>query len=137
MSSSCVGVCLNTQDALLLCYLTVLLCILQAAGGNLIISSSTDHTLTVWKDLEHKPLHQYKCPSDPVHAFDLYGAEIVAGTLANKIGVYSMMNISASPASSTKLSSENFRGTLTSLAVLPTKRLLLLGSENGAIRLLA
>ncbi|KAJ7995563.1 hypothetical protein DPEC_G00245890 [Dallia pectoralis] len=110
---------------------------MKAAEGNLVISSSTDHTLTVWKDLEHKPLQQYKSPSDPVHAFDLYGAEIVAGTVANKIGVYSMMDISAGPASSTKLSSENFRGTLTSLAVLPTKRLLLLGSENGAIRLLA
>uniref|UniRef100_A0A674ETG0 Uncharacterized protein n=1 Tax=Salmo trutta TaxID=8032 RepID=A0A674ETG0_SALTR len=72
-----------------------------AAEGNLVISLSTDHTLTVWKDLEHKPLHQYN------------------------------------PASSTKLSLENFRGTVTSLAVLPTKRLLLLGSENGAIRLLA
>uniref|UniRef100_A0A8K9XR76 Uncharacterized protein n=1 Tax=Oncorhynchus mykiss TaxID=8022 RepID=A0A8K9XR76_ONCMY len=69
--------------------------------GNLVISLSTDHTLTVWKDLEHKPLHQYN------------------------------------PASSTKLSLENFRGTLTSPAVLPTKRLLLLGLENGAIRLLA
>uniref|UniRef100_A0A4W5PZ78 Uncharacterized protein n=1 Tax=Hucho hucho TaxID=62062 RepID=A0A4W5PZ78_9TELE len=98
---------------------------IKAAEGNLVISSSTDHTLTVWKDLEHKPLHQYKCPSDPVHAFDLYGAEIVAGTVANKIWVYSMMNISASPARSTNL------------AVLPTKRLLLLGSENRAIRLLA
>ncbi|KAI1893292.1 hypothetical protein AGOR_G00122200 [Albula goreensis] len=113
---------------------------MKAAEGNLVISSSTDHTLTVWKDLEHKenkPLHQYKSPSDPIHAFDLYGSEIVAGTVANKIGVYSMMDISASPTSSTKLSSENFRGTLTSLAVLPTKRLLLLGSDNGAIRLLA
>ncbi|GAA6109657.1 WD repeat-containing protein 81 [Tachysurus ichikawai] len=110
---------------------------MKAADGNLLISSSTDHTLTVWKDLEHKPLHLYRTPSDPIHAFDLYGAEIVAGTVANKIGVYSMMDISASPASYTKLSSENFRGTLTSLAVLPTKRLLLLGSENGAIRLLA
>ncbi|KAK3531040.1 hypothetical protein QTP70_007883 [Hemibagrus guttatus] len=109
---------------------------MKAAEGNLLISSSTDHTLTVWKDLEHKPLHLYRTP-DPIHAFDLYGAEIVAGTVANKIGVYSMMDISASPASCTKLSSENFRGTLTSLAVLPTKRLLLLGSENGAIRLLA
>uniref|UniRef100_A0A8C7KC15 Uncharacterized protein n=1 Tax=Oncorhynchus kisutch TaxID=8019 RepID=A0A8C7KC15_ONCKI len=69
--------------------------------GNLVISLSTDHTLTVWKDLEHKPLHQYN------------------------------------PASITKLSLENFRRTLTSLAVLPTKRLLLLGLENGAIRLLA
>lgn len=109
----------------------------QAAEGNLVISSSTDYTLTVWKDLEHKPLRQYKSQSDPIHAFDLYGSEIVTGTVANKIGVYSMADISHSPVSSTKLSSENFRGTLTSLAVLPTKRLLLLGSENGAIRLLA
>ncbi|XP_062873099.1 WD repeat-containing protein 81 [Trichomycterus rosablanca] len=110
---------------------------MKAAEGNLLITSSTDHTLMVWKDLEHKPLHHFRTPSDPIHAFDLYGAEIVAGTVANKIGVYSILDISASPASYTKLSSENFRGTLTSLAVLPTKRLLLLGSENGAIRLLA
>ncbi|XP_049920398.1 WD repeat-containing protein 81 [Epinephelus moara] len=110
---------------------------MKAAEGNLVISSSTDYTLSVWKDLEHKPLRQYKSQSDPIHAFDLYGSEIVTGTVANKIGVYSMADISLSPVSSTKLSSENFRGTLTSLAVLPTKRLLLLGSENGAIRLLA
>ncbi|XP_056139146.1 WD repeat-containing protein 81 [Lampris incognitus] len=110
---------------------------MKAAEGNLVISSSTDYSLAVWKDLEHKPLRQYKLSSDPVHAFDLYGSEIVTGTVANKIGVYSMADISLSPVSSTRLSSENFRGTLTSLAVLPTKRLLLLGSENGAIRLLA
>ncbi|KAM6933877.1 WD repeat-containing protein 81 [Xenentodon cancila] len=110
---------------------------MKAADGNLVVSSSTDYTLTVWKDLEHKPLRQYKSQSDHIHAFDLYGSQIVTGTVANKIGVYSMADISMSPVSSTKLSSENFRGTLTSLAVLPTKRLLLLGSENGAIRLLA
>lgn len=110
---------------------------MKAAEGNLIISSSTDYSLTVWKDLENKPLRQYKSQSDHVHAFDIYGSEIVTGTVSNKIGVYSMADISLSPVSTTKLSSENFRGTLTSLAVLPTKRLLLLGSENGAIRLLA
>ncbi|CAL8346441.1 unnamed protein product [Arctogadus glacialis] len=110
---------------------------MKAAEGNLVISSSADHSLTVWRDLEQKPLRQYKSPSEPVHAFDLYGSELVTGTVANKIGVYSMADISLSPVSSTKLSSENFRGTLTSLAVLPTKRLLLLGSENGAIRLFA
>ncbi|KAM3875008.1 WD repeat-containing protein 81 [Diretmus argenteus] len=110
---------------------------MKAAEGNVVVSSSTDYTLTVWKDVEHKPLRQYKSPSDPIHAFDLYGSEIVTGTVANKIGVYSMADISLSPVSSTRLSSENFRGTLTSLAVLPTKRLLLLGSENGAVRLLA
>ncbi|XP_062241305.1 WD repeat-containing protein 81 [Platichthys flesus] len=110
---------------------------MRVAEGNLVITSSTDYTLTVWKDLENKPIRQYKSQSDPIHAFDLYGSEIVTGTVANKIGVYSMADISLSPVSSTKLSSENFRGTLTSLAILPTKRLLLLGSENGAIRLLA
>uniref|UniRef100_A0A3Q0RGN3 WD repeat-containing protein 81 n=1 Tax=Amphilophus citrinellus TaxID=61819 RepID=A0A3Q0RGN3_AMPCI len=110
---------------------------MKAAEGNIVISSSSDYTMTVWKDLEQKPLRLYKSPSDPIHAFDLYGPEIVTGTVANKIGVYSMADISLSPVSSTKLSTENFRGTLTSLAVLPTKRLLLLGSENGAIRLLA
>ena len=117
--------------------LTVFYLVFQAAEGNLVISSSTDYTLAVWKDVEHKPFRVYKSPSDHIHAFDIYGPEIVAGTVANKIGVYSMIDISVNPASSTKLSSENFRGTLTSLAVLPTKRLLLLGSENGAIRLLA
>uniref|UniRef100_A0A672KL32 WD repeat-containing protein 81-like n=1 Tax=Sinocyclocheilus grahami TaxID=75366 RepID=A0A672KL32_SINGR len=110
---------------------------LQAAEGNLLISSSSDHTLTVWKDVEHKPLHQYRTPSDPIHAFDLYGTEIVAGTVANKIGVYSILDSTANLGGSTKLSTENFRGTLTSLSLLPTKRLLLLGSDNGAIRLLA
>ncbi|NXH79525.1 WDR81 protein, partial [Edolisoma coerulescens] len=110
---------------------------IKAAEGNLLISSSSDHSLTVWKELEQKPLHHYKSASEPIHAFDLYGNEVVTGTVANKIGVYSMLESSALPTSTTKLSSENFRGTLTSLAVLPTKCHLLLGSDNGIIRLLA
>ncbi|KAG6928570.1 WD repeat domain 81 [Chelydra serpentina] len=110
---------------------------IKAAEGSVLISSSSDHSLTVWKELEQKPLHQYKSASDPIHAFDLYGSEVVTGTVANKIGVYSMLESSALPTSTTKLSSENFRGTLTSLAVLPTKCHLLLGSDNGVIRLLA
>ncbi|XP_025903730.1 WD repeat-containing protein 81, partial [Nothoprocta perdicaria] len=110
---------------------------IKAAEGNVLISSSSDHSLTVWKELEQKPLHHYKSASEPIHAFDLYGNEVVTGTVANKIGVYSMLQSSALPVSTTKLSSENFRGTLTSLAVLPTKCHLLLGSDNGVIRLLA
>lgn len=109
----------------------------QAAEGNVLISSSSDHSMTVWKELEQKPLHHYKSASEPIHAFDLYGNEVVTGTVANKIGVYSMLESSALPVSTTKLSSENFRGTLTSLAVLPMKCHLLLGSDNGVIRLLA
>nr|DBA34220.1 TPA: hypothetical protein GDO54_001800 [Pyxicephalus adspersus] len=110
---------------------------MKAAEGNILVSSSSDHSLTVWKELEQKPLHQFKSNSDPIHALDLYGSEIITGTVANKIGIYSLLDSSSQPNSTTKLSSENFKGTLTNLAVLPTKRLLLLGSDNGIIRLLA
>ncbi|XP_038670687.1 WD repeat-containing protein 81 isoform X1 [Scyliorhinus canicula] len=109
---------------------------LKTAEGNVVVSSSTDHCLTIWKECEQKPFHHYRSPSDPVHIFDLHGNEIVAGTVANRIGIYSLLDTSV-PVAMNKLSSENFRGTLTSLGVLPAKRLLLLGSDNGVIRLLA
>lgn len=101
----------------------------------MLVSSSSDHSLTVWKDLEPKPLQMYKSASEPIHTFDFYGNEVVAGTVANKISVYAFQGPLAP--GTTKLSSENFRGTLTSLAVLPTKCQLLLGSDNGTVRLLA
>ncbi|XP_058019868.1 WD repeat-containing protein 81 isoform X1 [Ahaetulla prasina] len=107
----------------------------KATEGNMLISSSSDHSLTIWKDLDPKPLQMYKSASEPIHTFDLYGSEVVAGTVANKISVYTFQGPSAP--STTKLSSENFRGTLTSLALLPTKCHLLLGSDNGTVRLLA
>ncbi|KAL1778446.1 WD repeat-containing protein 81 isoform X1 [Sigmodon hispidus] len=108
---------------------------IKAVEGSMLISSSSDHSLTVWKELEQKPTHHYKSASDPIHTFDLYGTEVVTGTVANKIGICSLLEPPSQ--ATTKLSSENFRGTLTSLALLPTKRHLLLGSDNGIIRLLA
>nr|KAF6289793.1 WD repeat domain 81 [Pipistrellus kuhlii] len=108
---------------------------IKAAEGSVLVSSSSDHSLTVWKELEQKPTHHYKSASDPIHTFDLYGSEVITGTVANKIGVCSLLEPPSQ--ATTKLSSENFRGTLTSLALLPTKRHLLLGSDNGVIRLLA
>lgn len=107
----------------------------QAVEGSVLVSSSSDHSLTVWKELEQKPTHHYKSASDPIHTFDLYGSEVVTGTVANKIGICSLLEPPSQ--ATTKLSSENFRGTLTSLALLPTKRHLLLGSDNGVVRLLA
>ncbi|XP_004605036.2 WD repeat-containing protein 81 [Sorex araneus] len=108
---------------------------IKAVEGSILVSSSSDHSLTVWKELEQKPTHHYKSASDPIHTFDLYGSEVVTGTVANKIGVCSLLEPPSQ--ATTKLSSENFKGTLTSLALLPTKRHLLLGSDNGVIRLLA
>ncbi|XP_077021591.1 WD repeat-containing protein 81 isoform X2 [Tamandua tetradactyla] len=108
---------------------------IKAVDSSILVSSSSDHSLTIWKELEQKPIHHYKSASDPIHTFDLYGSEVVTGTVANKIGVCSLLEPPSQ--ATTKLSSENFRGTLTSLALLPTKRHLLLGSDNGVVRLLA
>ncbi|XP_069767707.1 LOW QUALITY PROTEIN: WD repeat-containing protein 81 [Narcine bancroftii] len=108
---------------------------LKSVEGNVLVSSSTDHSLSIWKESDPQPLHHYKSLPDPVHAFDLHGSEIVAGTVANRIGIYSLDGSAA--VATSKLSWENFRGVLTSLGVLPTKGLLLLGSDNGMIRLLA
>lgn len=74
-------------------------------------------------------------PTEPVHLISLYGDEVITGTTANRIGVHTSVSPTAS-FSSTRLRSDTFRGVLTTMAVLPLNRLLLLGADNGTIRLL-
>lgn len=77
----------------------------------------------------------YRGPTEPVHLISLYGDEVITGTTANRIGVHTSISPTAS-FSSTRLRSDTFRGVLTTMAVLPLNRLMLLGADNGTIRLL-
>lgn len=77
----------------------------------------------------------YRGPTEPVHLMSLYGDELLTGTTANRVGVHTSVSHTAS-FSSTRLRSDTFRGVLTTMAVLPLNRLLLLGADNGTIRLL-
>ena len=45
----------------------------QAVEGSILVSSSSDHSLTVWKELEPKPTHHYKSASDPTGAAGAQG----------------------------------------------------------------
>ncbi|XP_050717169.1 WD repeat-containing protein 81-like isoform X6 [Eriocheir sinensis] len=99
------------------------------------ISSALDQTVSVWSIDDTKLKFTLRGPTEPVHLISLYGDEVITGTTANRIGVHTSISPTAS-FSSTRLRSDTFRGVLTTMAVLPLNRLMLLGADNGTIRLL-
>ncbi|XP_075727888.1 WD repeat domain 81 isoform X3 [Rhipicephalus microplus] len=99
------------------------------------ISSSLDHSISVWNAVDTKLHHNLKGATEPVTCLGIHNAGIVSGTTANKINVHTTIDEKAA-FTSTKLRSETFRGVIASMAVLPLNRLLLLGADNGSISLL-
>ncbi|XP_032803477.1 WD repeat-containing protein 81 isoform X1 [Petromyzon marinus] len=115
---------------------------LKGVGSNTLVSSSSDHTLAVWKAMDARLSHLFRSTPEAAHTWDTLAGngageagEVIAGTTGNRIFVYPLGDAASGPA--TKLLPENFRGVLSRLAVLPSKRLLLLGSDNGSVSLMA
>ncbi|XP_017887166.1 WD repeat-containing protein 81 [Ceratina calcarata] len=108
---------------------------LEAINETTLISSSLDETIAVWSALDGKLKFHMKGSTEPVHCMTMYEQELVIGTTANRVGVYTSIETTAS-FSSSKLKSDTFKGLLTTMAVLPLNRLLLLGADNGGITLI-
>ncbi|XP_074657326.1 WD repeat-containing protein 81-like [Tubulanus polymorphus] len=108
---------------------------IKASTNNSFVSSSFDQTMNLWSTDDGKLTGSLKGHTEPVHCFSFYKSEIISATTANRVGVHTSLDHLAS-FSSTKLRSDTFRGVLTTMAVLPLNRLLLLGADNGSIRLL-
>ncbi|OAD55604.1 WD repeat-containing protein 81 [Eufriesea mexicana] len=108
---------------------------LEAINETTLISSSLDETIAVWSALDGKLKFHMKGSTEPVHCMTTYEQELIIGTTANRVGVYTSIEATAS-FSSSKLKSDTFKGLLTTMAVLPLNRLLLLGADNGGITLI-
>ncbi|XP_064623672.1 WD repeat-containing protein 81-like [Lineus longissimus] len=108
---------------------------IKAYNSNSFITSSFDHTMSLWGTDDGKIICNFKGQTEPVHCFSFYKNEIISATTGNRVGVYTSVNSQAS-FSSTKLRSDTFRGVLTTMNILPLNRFLLLGADNGTVRLL-
>ena len=105
-------------------------------GSRNLISSSLDQSVSVWSADDGKLKFNFRGASEPVHCLcTTGGGELVTGTTANRIGVYTSLTNNAN-FSSSKLRSDTFKGVLTAMAVVPLNRMLLLGSDTGVVNLL-
>lgn len=109
---------------------------LVAVNDTTLVSSSLDQTVSVWNAIDGKLRFHLRGPTEPVHCLGAYCSELISGTTANRIGVHTAID-SAASFSSTRLRSDTFKGVLTTMAVLPLNRLLLLGADSGIITLLS
>ncbi|KAL5008764.1 hypothetical protein ScPMuIL_014345 [Solemya velum] len=107
---------------------------IKAYNKNSLISTSFDQTVKLWNVEDGKDLCSFKGQTDPVHCVNFYRDQIITGTTGNKIGVYTSVDRQAG-FTGTKLKNDTFKGVLTTMAVLPLNRSLLLGADNGTIRL--
>lgn len=108
---------------------------IKACNRHTFVTSSFDQSMRLWNASDLKEICQFKGASEPVHCIGLYRNQIISATAGNKIGVHSSIDRHATY-TSTKLHPEIFKGVLASMAILPLNRTLLLGADNGAIRLL-
>ncbi|CAM1309662.1 SPTBN5 (predicted) [Pycnogonum litorale] len=108
---------------------------LKVFDDNLFVTSSLDYTLSAWTRVESKARCYLKGPTEPVTCLNFYKNQVISGTTANRIGVHTSVDSKASY-SSVRLRSDTFKGVLTTSAILPLNKLLLLGSDNGNISLL-
>lgn len=107
----------------------------KAFNKNTFVSTSFDNTMKVWNSEDIKDACILKGHTEPAHCFTFFRDQVISATTGNRIAVHSSVDAQAS-FTSAKLRSDTFKGVLTSLAVLPLNRTLLLGADNGSIRLL-
>ena len=108
------------------------------------VSTSLDQTVSVWSNPEGK----FKCSlpgapdTGPIHCVCVNGDEIIMGSTVNRITVQKVRwthqeDTASSPLYNTnKIKADILKSNLTAMKLLPMNKLLLLGQENGSIRLI-
>ena len=108
---------------------------LTAVSGQHFVSTSLDQTASGWRWEDGRLAANLRAPPEPVHCVAAHQAtEVIMGSTANRVTVQKAVDTEAS-ATVSKLRAELLRGHLTSLAVLPLNKLLLLGTDQGTVHL--
>ncbi|CAG5133520.1 unnamed protein product, partial [Candidula unifasciata] len=107
---------------------------LKAYNKSRLLSSAFDQTIKLWNVDTGQEVCPSKSQAESVHCLSIYRDQLLTATTANRISVYASVNDST-PFASSKLKS--FKGVVTCISVLPLNKTLLLGADNGTIRLMA
>ena len=107
------------------------------------LSTSLDQAVTVWSNPEGKFRCSFPIGQDtgPIHCASINGDEIIMGSTTNKIiirkGPWNEQQGDSNLVSynTHKLKSDIMKSNLTCMKLLPMNKLLLLGQDNGTIRL--
>ncbi|XP_038077774.1 WD repeat-containing protein 81-like [Patiria miniata] len=108
---------------------------IKACSGNRFLTSSVDHSMALWRE-DGTRFCTFRGATEPVHCMCVCNGQIVSATTSNRIGLHTSLDQQAS-FSSHRVRSDLAKGMITTLDVMPLNRLFLLGSDNGAITLLA
>ncbi|XP_037073759.1 WD repeat-containing protein 81-like [Pollicipes pollicipes] len=100
-----------------------------------LVTCSVEPSLTVWETADGAARTTLRGLSEPASFVLVDAGDVITGTSTNRLAVCSGSEPGA-VFSSTKLKPECFKGVLSSMALLSANRLLLLGSDQGSIRLI-
>ncbi|XP_067941415.1 WD repeat-containing protein 81-like [Watersipora subatra] len=109
-------------------------------GAKELVTCSTDGQFALWRCDSSTPLCQSKLTNElQICSMSKFANSIVSASQANRISVHTPYLQEARVQSDVgdKLRADIFKGTLTSMDILPMNRQLILGTDNGSIHLTA
>ena len=96
------------------------------------ISSAVDSNLRVWNE-DGSVSHILKTSSEHIHSVAYCKQQLLWATANNKITVHNKEKMSTFE--TFKINHEQFKGTLSKMAILPISQLYLLGMDSGGVAL--
>uniref|UniRef100_A0A914VXL7 BEACH domain-containing protein n=2 Tax=Plectus sambesii TaxID=2011161 RepID=A0A914VXL7_9BILA len=108
---------------------------MESSGSSTLVTAQPDHPLTVWNARNASLKHKITGSPDHLACMAVSGEQLICVSTSNKVRIYDDLAAKQGNTES-RLRSDVFSGSVSSIAVLPINRLLLFGSNSGVIQLL-
>lgn len=108
-------------------------------GDNMLLTSSADHSLSLWSATDGRLLHVFRGHTEPIVWFDTLGRDLVSLSSGNRILLHPALDAHdlGKDVVPGRLRPDTVRGTPTAAALLPLNRQLLVATDTGVVTLLA